>query len=324
MVRILVHIHSFNDADIIEQTLAAVNKQNRPVDSILIVDNASMDGTLDRVPERVIAIRHPQNVGTSGAVRTGFTYALAHGFDWIWILDADSHPEPDALKNLLDLYNSWPESQQDQTAFLSCLPHNEGDGLPLHGGVFTPLGRAPVHPRPEDIYYLCHVTNWSGCLYRLNAVKAIGLPNADYVLDWGEYEYAYRAMKAGYKSFIHQKSILRHNIRGKPSLVRVKRKLGPFILTFFELPAFRCYYTCRNPLYFAIYEIAEGRLGVFRGAVWRILPAAGRPGVLRGTFWRALLLTLNFVIRPHNHREHIWACVRGIWHGFTGNIAARY
>ena len=39
-MRVLAHIHTFNDADIIAATLAAVRHQTRPPDGILIVDNA--------------------------------------------------------------------------------------------------------------------------------------------------------------------------------------------------------------------------------------------------------------------------------------------
>ena len=97
-MRVLAHIHTFNDADIIGGTLDAVQHQTRPPDAILIVDNASTDKTLDRTfPEQVCVIRNAANLGTSGAVRIGFGHALAGGFDWMWILDADSVPEPEAL-----------------------------------------------------------------------------------------------------------------------------------------------------------------------------------------------------------------------------------
>jgi hypothetical protein len=33
---------------------------------------------------------------------------------------------------------------------------------------------------------------------------------------------------------------------------------------------------------------------------------------------------MNFLLRPRNHGGQIRACFRGIWHGITGNIAARY
>jgi hypothetical protein len=93
-------------------------------------------------------------------------------------------------------------------------------------------------------------------------------------------------------------------------------------LPIYELPPLRCYYTLRNTLYFALYEQAEGRLSAFR-ELWRVRSRPGR-GVLSGVAWQAVLLTLNFALRPRNHGAQIVACLRGIWHGVTGNIAARY
>jgi rhamnosyltransferase len=307
-MRVLAHIHTFNDADIIDATIAAVLRQTRPVDGIIVVDNGSTDDTLERPSVNHVAVlRHPENRGTSGAVYSGFRFALERDYDWIWVFDADSVPEPDALKTLLDLYTGWPRSLQDETGFLACLPHNLQDGLPLHGGLFTRHGLAPARPASGERYYRCNFTIWSGCLYRLAAVRQIGLPNPDYVLDWGEYEYAYRVMKAGYKAFIHIDAVLQHNIRGYTSVNPSEVKLGPATSAVHEFPPIRCYYTCRNMFYFALYDFAEGRFGL-----------------LRSMGWRVLLLPVSFLLRPRTHGEQILACFRGIWHGATGNIAARY
>src|SRR6516162_9958428 len=98
-MRILAHIHTHNEAGFIEQALAGLQRQTRPPDAIVIVDNGSTDGTLDRIfPENVMVIRNPADLGTSGSVGVGFAYALKHGFDWVWVLDADSVAEPDALE----------------------------------------------------------------------------------------------------------------------------------------------------------------------------------------------------------------------------------
>src|SRR5271165_3048978 len=100
-MRILAHIHTMNDEAVIEQLLDALRRQTRPLDAIVIVDNASTDRTLDRVfPENVTVVRNAENLGTSGAIRIGLAHALEHGFDWTWIFDADSVPELDALENL--------------------------------------------------------------------------------------------------------------------------------------------------------------------------------------------------------------------------------
>lgn len=307
-MRILAHIHTFNDADIIERTIEAVRRQTRPVDGILVVDNASSDGTLEQAClVGITVVRHQENLGTSGAVVTGFRHALAQDYDWIWIFDADSTPHPDALEKLLDLFGRMPAKVQDRTGFLACLPRNQRDERPHHGATFTRDGLAVVRPRSDERYYPCHISIWSGCLYRLEAVRKVGLPDPNYVLDWGEFEYGYHMMKGGYQGFIHRDSILDHDIRGTPSLNAVEIRLGFAMTTVYEFPPIRCYYMCRNMLYFALYDVDLGRLGLSRRVVWTVFR-----------------LTMNFLLRPLNHGAQIHACLRGIWDGITGNIVARY
>jgi rhamnosyltransferase len=307
-MRILAHIHTFNDADIIDRTIAAVSRQTRPVDEILLVDNASTDDTLVSPSlVDVTVIRHETNLGTSGTVHSGFRYALDKGYDWIWVFDADSIPEPDALEKLLDLYANFPPDRKEEIGFLASLPRNQKDDEPFHGATFTKDGLAVARPQSGREYYACNVCIWSGALYRLNAVRRVGLPNLNYVLDWGEFEYGNRMMEAGYTGIIHQASVLHHNIRGAPSLDPVDIKLWFAVATVYEFPPIRCYYMSRNMLYFLLYDVSRGRLGLGRRVVWTVFK-----------------LTANFVLRPRRHRAEILACFRGIWHGVTGNIAARY
>ena len=322
-MRVLAYIHTFNDANVIDGTVAAVCRQTRPPDAILIVDNASTDGTLNRAfPEKVGVIRNAANFGTSGAVGIGFEHALEKGFDWIWILDADSVPEPEALGRLLDLYSGWPESLKEETGFIACLALDQSDGRTLHGRRFTQHGRSLITPGPEESFYSCNVTIWSGCLYRLAAVRRVGFPNPDYVLDRGELEYAYRVMMSGHKAFIHQDAVIRHQIRGVASLNKKTLKFGPVNLTVYDLAPVRCYYVCRNTLYFTLYDLAGGSLAKFR-ELWRVRSRPGR-SFMSGVAWQAALFTMNFMLRPRTRRAQIRACLRGMWHGVTGNITARY
>ena len=122
-MRILGHIHTFNDENVIEQCLGAMLAQTRPPDAILIVDNGSTDATLERdFPPTVTVIRNGRNLGTSGAVHIGLKYAMENGFDWACILDADCAPRPDALEKLVGLWESLPPDVQAKTWRLSSLP----------------------------------------------------------------------------------------------------------------------------------------------------------------------------------------------------------
>ena len=307
-MRVLAHIHTFNDVNIIDQTIESVLKQTRPVDALLVVDNASSDGTLDRPSlKHATVIRHQKNQGTSGAIAAGMRYALEHNYDWIWVFDADSMPEPDALEKLLDLYASFPKAQQDEIGFLACLPLNFDGTLFFPGAVFCSYGVTRSWPVPNQPHYRCEFTTWSGCLYRLAAVRVVGVPNPDYVLDWGETEYAYRMMKGRFQGFIHQGAILHHNTRGYASRAPVKIKRGDETVTVYDYPPIRVYYSSRNIFYFWLYDFKEGRL----------LP------VSRAVIGRAVLI-LRLMLKPRNRIAALGACLRGIWHGVTGNIAARY
>jgi rhamnosyltransferase len=324
-MRVLAHIHTYNSADTIDRAIESLVRQTRPVDRILVVDDVSTDGTLDRPGlKHATVLRHSENLGTSSAIITGMRFALEHNYDWIWVFDDDSAPEPDALERLLEFYSGLSPELQDETACVACLAYNQADGLPLHASLVSRFGRVHIRPTPNSRYYPCHVTIWSGSLYRLAAVRQIGLPNPNYVIDWGEYEYGYRVMGAGYKSFIHQGAVVKHNIDSIQTLQPLKTKVGPVTITFYEVPPMRCYYMCRNTLYFTLYEYEDRRFSLLRPALWRVRPAPGRPGLMRGVIWQLLFFTVNFLLRPRTHAAQIRACFRGIWHGVTGNIAARY
>jgi GT2 family glycosyltransferase len=83
-------IVTFNSADVIEDCVEACLRL--PDASIVVVDNASTDGTVDRVPRagRVHLIANPTNRGFAGAVNQGIE-ALS-GYEAILILNPDAVP----------------------------------------------------------------------------------------------------------------------------------------------------------------------------------------------------------------------------------------
>jgi hypothetical protein len=135
------------------------------------------------------------------------------------------------------------------------------------------------------------------------AVHEIGLPSADSVLDLGEGEYGYHVMKAGYKGFVDRDAVLHHGIRGYRTITPVKVQPGGTTLIIHEFAPIRCYCSCRNILYFMLYDFDGGCLRLLRRAV-------SGPAIL----------TLRFLVRP----QHLGPFLRGIWYGVTGDIAARY
>ena len=326
-MKILAHIHTLNDEDVIERSFGALLAQTRPVDGVVIVDNGSTDRTLDRdFPEGVTVLRHSENLGTSGAVRTGLRFGMDQGYDWVWILDADCAPHPDALEKLEECWGLLPREIQDSTWRLSSLPLERPPQAvttpfsvrlaalaadpapkPRHGVVFTERGYQRVDPDPGQRYYACDSTIWSGCFFQLRAVRSVGLPPADYVLDWGEYEYGYRGKQHGFLAFMDQQSLLDHNIREQASFRFTPYRVGPVHFQLMEVPPIRCYYVIRNTLYFWLYEF--------------------RPRSLRALLprlYKMLALFANFLVRPRSRRAELVACLRGFSDGLRRKMHARY
>jgi GT2 family glycosyltransferase len=307
-MRVLAHIHTMNDAAVIGQLLDALRHQTRPPDAILIVDNASTDGTLDRtLPDAVTIVRNPENLGTSGAIRIGLAHALEHGFDWTWIFDADTVPEPDALQKLLAFFERLPPANQEQVCFLAGLPLSATSNIKeppisLEGGR---MRRLPLGSSRE--FTECDLTLWSGSLFRMAAVAEIGLPSADYMLDLAEVEYGFRARQLGFTSYVVHSGVIHHDVGREPGAGQSLYRFGPICLRLYEISPPRCYYSVRNMIYFWLYQYK---------------PQSTAPA-LRGIV-RSLATTLNFVVRPISHRKHLIACLRGFRDGLTRHMERRY
>ena len=307
-MRVLAHIHTMNDAAVIGQLLAALRHQTRPPDAILIVDNASTDGTLDRtLSDAVTIVRNPENLGTSGAIRIGFAHALEQGFDWTWIFDADSVPQPEALEELLAFFEDLDPSNQEQVCFLAGLPLTAAHEIKeppmsLEGGRMTRVPVASVMGFTQ-----CDCSLWSGSLFRMAAVARIGLPSADYMLDIAEIEYGYRARQLGLTSYVVHAGVIHHDVGRGPGAQHRPHRFGPISLRLYELSPARCYYSVRNMIYFWVYQYK---------------PRSIAP-VLRGII-QSLLTTVNFALMPISHRHHLIACMRGIRDGLTRHMERRY
>ncbi len=303
-MRVLAHIQSFNDVDVIGQLFEALRRQTRPLDGILLVDNASTDGTLDRASsEGVTIVRNSQNLGPSGAIRVGFAHALQHGFDWTWVFDADTVPEPDVLEKLLAFFEHLPSTEREQVCFLNGWPLLATGGLKQQPLSFQ---RARIELR-ELVkireFTHCDCMLWTGSLYRMAAVARIGLPSPDYMMDVGEVEYGYRARQLGLTSYVVHNAIIHHDVGRDPGQYR----FGANSLGSHKFPPVRCYYCARNWIYFWLYQCTPRPLASALCAIAR-----------------SVAFTMRFAVRPISYRRQLIACLRGIRDGLTMHMERRY
>ncbi|MDO5139062.1 MAG: glycosyltransferase family 2 protein [Oscillospiraceae bacterium] len=95
-------IVTYNRLTMLKQCLESLEKQTMPCD-ILVVNNASTDGTGDYLDRRegVVHLHLEENTGGAGGFNKGVREAVMRGYSYLWLMDDDVIPEEDALEKLL-------------------------------------------------------------------------------------------------------------------------------------------------------------------------------------------------------------------------------
>ena len=104
----LVIIPTYNEKENIESIIRAVFSQPLSF-HVLIIEDGSPDGTSEIVktmqtefPTQLFMIERKGKLGLGTAYITGFKWALAHNYDYIFEMDADFSHNPDDLVRLYD------------------------------------------------------------------------------------------------------------------------------------------------------------------------------------------------------------------------------
>ena len=216
---------------LLQQCIAALRGQTRPPDRVLVVDNASTDGTAEWLAgqDGVEVLRLAENAGGAGGFHAGLERAHATGAEWAWLMDDDTIPRPDALERLL--------RPDDPGAILRASVAVWRDGR-LHPMNVPGLERERVEPlieaAPERLLPLRTATFVSLLVHR-SAVDRFGLPEARYFIWSDDIEYTARVTRGGGRMVLVTDSVVEH------------RTAKPY--TAVTSAGDRFYYHARNTLY---------------------------------------------------------------------------
>ena len=183
--------------DLLRECLAAIGRQTSPVDGILVVDNASSDGTADVVRAEFPAaeiVSLPENVGGAGGFHEGLRLARKRGDGWAWIMDDDTIPEPGALEQLLAA--AGPDTAGARPAILaSKVVWTDGQLHPMNIPGPDPRRALEMLAEAERGVVPIRSASFVSLLLDLGAVDRHGLPDRDYFIWFDDVEYTARILR---------------------------------------------------------------------------------------------------------------------------------
>jgi len=193
---------TYNRKTLLVKCLRALLAQTRQVDKIIIVDNASRDGTyVSLVSEGILNIKNveyvslAENLGGAGGFDVGARKGYGEGYDWLWLMDDDGQPGEDCLFNLLTAFGP-------DVLFRSALvldidePDKLAFRLKVHGVADVAYRREADAIAASGRVLPDVATPFNGILVHRRVLKEIGFPKKELFM-WGdETEYLLRARKA--------------------------------------------------------------------------------------------------------------------------------
>ena len=198
-MKIIAVVVTFNRRELLKRNIECL-RLNKPISSILVINNGSTDGTKEWLDEQKdLSVIHQANVGGSGGFYTGIEHAYQAGADWIWCMDDDVFPRENCLEKLL--------AEVTDTNIGILAPRRLMDGE-----IFCHDFQAYNLTNPFASMYAKRLVNeqvntptnikgtaFEGPFISREVVEKIGLPNKDLFIFCDDTDYCLRAVLEGFR-----------------------------------------------------------------------------------------------------------------------------
>lgn len=210
-----VVIPNWNGKHFLATCLGSLRRQTRAGIEVVLVDNASSDGSQDFVrneyPEvRLIALE--ENRGFTGACNIGIEAAAGA---YIALLNNDTDVRPDWTEQVVRAFEQRPEAGIIASKMLL---FDQRDRFHTAGDFFTTAGRAGnrgawevdkgQYDRGQFVFSACG----GSAVYRRSMLEDIGILDDDFFFLLEDVDLAWRAQLSGYKVWYEPRAVVYHHL----------------------------------------------------------------------------------------------------------------
>lgn len=294
-------IVTYNRKELLSQNIEMLLKQTMTVDSIIIVDNCSSDGTYEYLKncgwttEPFLYLKTETNIGGAGGFYTGVKAAYEAGADWIVLMDddgrmADEHTMEILYRAARKLYD---ENRGERKLFVNALVQ-KGELLSFKIDHMYTVVEAMM--AAKNVLIEGAANPFNGTLISRELVSDIGYPKKEFFIKGDEVDYKQRALDAG--AYVGTVTEAKY-IHPRPETVE-KTVLGVKVPFFVEAP-WKEYYAARNFTY--MYKLQE----------WY-------KGILFELIFVKLLAVISLKCKK---METIKMLFKGVYDGWKGNLGVK-
>ncbi|WP_019009207.1 glycosyltransferase [Deinococcus aquatilis] len=186
---------TYNRKALLHRCLTLLLGQTAALEHIYVIDNASTDGTAEVIPQdpRITHVRLESNLGGAYGFSYGVQQALEGNYQYVWLMDDDCLPEPEALAELLTY---TPQSE----ALCSAVLARDGR-YDLHQRRSFDEVRLSETDLPKEAYTQqgtpVDLFTFVSVLISTDAVRRAGLPVNNFFFMYDDSEYALRLRELG-------------------------------------------------------------------------------------------------------------------------------
>jgi len=209
---------NWNTFEVTRDCLASLRRMDYRNFEVVVVDNGSVDSSVEQLQEadpEIRVIRNGANLGFSGGNNVGIRDAIWRGADYVLLLNNDTIVAPDFLTQLVTVAKSDPRIGLLNPKIYFLEPP---DRLNYAGGEqrFWRLFPKTLGLRQKDVGQfdrMREVSFLTGCalLIRAEVARKIGVLEEIYFHFFEDSEFSLRAIRAGYKGVYVPKAVIWHN-----------------------------------------------------------------------------------------------------------------
>jgi GT2 family glycosyltransferase len=180
---------------------------------VVVVDNGSTDESVARIrtanPDLTV-LQTGANLGFAGGNNVGLRYALRTGAGYVWLLNNDTQPAPNALSALMD--RALTDRRIGAVGSVCYYTNQPGSVQIWAGGrVNLWIGYSPNTDKPHDDTWF-HWLNGTSLLFCRAALEDVGLLDQRFFLYWEDVEIGLRLRKRGWRLAAAPESKVLHKV----------------------------------------------------------------------------------------------------------------